>query len=127
MSPDINPLKGFQDMGLPLPPLTLFLHLRALPAWLALSRSERHRIGAEAIGHALADTGVTYRHFDAEAFSAACSDIAVLEAADHGGLNRVMERLRDSAIFARPYFEVVSIIPAMEDGFRHFEQGEARS
>lgn len=113
-------------MNRPLPPLTLFLHLRALPAWLALTRSERHRIGAEAIGEALAETGVTYRHFDAEAFSAECSDIAMLEAADHARLNRVMERLRDSAVFTRPYFELVSIIPAMEDGFRQFEQEEVR-
>lgn len=114
-------------MTLASPPLTLFLQLRALPAWLSLPRAERNRIGTDALGQALHGTGVTYRHFDAEAFSAQCSDIAMLEAADHVSLNRVMERLRDSAVFAQPYFELVSIIPAMEDGFRDFEQGEARA
>lgn len=35
-----------------------------------------------------------------------------------------VERLRDSPIFAHPYFEIVDIIPAIEDGFRAFEAAE---
>jgi hypothetical protein len=36
-----------------------------------------------------------------------------------------MERLRDTDLFAKPYFEIVNIIPAIEDGFRAFEQSAA--
>ncbi len=106
------------------PGLTLFILLRALPAWLSLQRRERDEIGAAAITAALSGTGARYRHFDAEAFTGTCSDVATIEAADHLTLNRVIERLRDSAIFAHPYFELVSIIPAIEEGFRHFERQE---
>ena len=103
-------------------PLTLFLLVRALPAWLALPRAERRRI-AEA---AAPDAGLPLRQFDCEAFSAMCSDIWMLDGAPAGALNAAMERLRDTPLFAHPYFEWVAILPAIEDGWRAFEAGEPR-
>lgn len=35
-----------------------------------------------------------------------------------------MERLRDTPLLHEPYFEVLQIIPAIEDGYRDYE-GEA--
>ena len=62
---------------------------------------------------------------DAEAFTAQCSDVAVFETPDLPTFYRAVERLRDSALFTTPYFELVQILPSIENGFRHFEQSEA--
>lgn len=112
-------------MDHPIPRLSVFVCLRALPSWLRLPRPERDRIASAALGAALGGRDVTLRHFDAEAFSADCSDIALFEAGDALAFNGVMEALRDSPLFAEPYFELVRIIPAIEDGFRHYERMQA--
>lgn len=101
-------------------PLTLFLLVRALPSWLALSRSRRREIAAGAVP----EEGIRVRQFDCEAFSALCSDIWMLTADSAGALNTAMERLRDTPLFARPYFEFVAILPAIEDGWAAFEAAE---
>ncbi|MGI3170187.1 darcynin family protein [Pseudooceanicola sp. C21-150M6] len=98
--------------------LTTFLLLTARPGWLALPREERRQIA----GAALAETGFdTIRHFDAEAFSAFCSDVVMVTAPDAAAQNRAMERLRDTPIFAAPYFDLVAVLPTIEDGFRQYE------
>ncbi len=109
-------------MDQPAPRLTVFVLLKALPSWLSLPRTERDRLGTEALRAALQGRPVTLRHFDAEAFSGFCSDIAVFEADDALAFHMVMEALRDTPLFAMPHFEVVRIIPAIEDGFRHYER-----
>jgi hypothetical protein len=106
----------------PKPCFTIFVLLRALPSWLSLSRSRRDEIGSAAVASALKDNDVTLRHFDAEAFTGFCSDVSVFEASDMMGFYFVMERLRDTPLFAQPYFELIQIVPAIEDGFRQFEQ-----
>ena len=70
---------------------------------------------------------VRIRHFDAEAFAAECTDVAVAETNDLYAWYFVMETLRDSPLFSVPYFEVVSIIPTIEDGFRAYEEAAPRS
>jgi hypothetical protein len=98
-------------------PMTLFILVRALPAWLALSRDDRRTIARTAAP----TDGTVVRQFDCEAFSALCSDIWMLTGSSTGVLNSAMERLRDTPLFAHPYFEFVAILPAIEDGFRAFE------
>jgi hypothetical protein len=101
-------------------PLTLFLLVRALPAWLALPRPRRLEI---ALSAAPGDD-IRLRQFDCEAFSAMCSDIWMLTAESVGAINTAMERLRDTPLFAQPYFEFVAILPAIEDGWRTYEIAE---
>ncbi|BCH34154.1 hypothetical protein MesoLjLc_60840 [Mesorhizobium sp. L-8-10] len=112
-------------MTTPKPRFTIFVLLRTLPSWLSLPRSRRNEIANSAFADTLKDESVTIRHFDAEAFTAFCTDIAMFEADDLISFHFVMERLRDSAFFAEPYFELVQIIPAVEDGFRYFENTAA--
>jgi hypothetical protein len=100
---------------------TIFMALRARPEWLRLSRQERSDIAEEAMATALDGLQVRIRHFDAEAFSSLCSDISLFETDDLEAYYFAIERLRDSAIFSKPYFDVVAIVPALEDGFRNFE------
>ena len=79
----------------------------------------------EAFASALPDDRVRLRYFDAEAFSGKCTDVAMFETEDLQAYYFAVERLRDTPLFSHPYFEVVKIIPAMEDGFRAFEASEA--
>lgn len=107
---------------------TFFVLLRATPAWLRLSREQRRAQAAEHLEPLLAPgQGVRLRHFDAEAFSAACSDVMMVETDDPAHHYVFMERLRDSPMITVPYFEVVQIIPAIEDGYIAFERGEFQS
>lgn len=101
------------------PPLSLFLLVRALPAWLALPRPDRRQIGDAAL--ATLPDGLSFRQFDTEAFSAMCSDIWLIEGATPRSLNAAMERLRDTPLFSVPYFEFAGILPALEDGWQTFE------
>lgn len=105
---------------------TFFVMLRATPAWLRLTRDERRALTDRHLGGALtASPGIRVRHFDAEAFTAVCSDVMMVDTDDPGLHYFFMERLRDTPLIHVPYFEVVHIIPAVEDGFRQFERGEA--
>lgn len=101
--------------------LTVFLLLEATPAWLALSREERSQIADPAMADAFARPGLSCRYFDAEAFHARISDVAMIEADSPQDYYFAIERLRDSDLIARGYFRMVDIVPAYEDGFRAYE------
>ena len=99
------------------PTLTVFLHLRATPAWLALSRTDRAAFIDGTVRPLFArHPPRASRLFDAEAFSARCSDILMIETDDLAAYGFLIDALRDTAFFGQPYFEVVEVIPALEDG-----------
>lgn len=100
-----------------------FVMLRATPAWLRLPRERRRALAAEHVAPLLGpDSGVRMRYFDVEAFSADCSDLMLLETDDPRHHYFFMERLRDSPLITEPYFEVVRILPAVEEGYVDFER-----
>lgn len=102
-----------------------FIFLKATPAWLRLSREQRRALAAQHLQPVLqASEGLTMRYFDAEAFTAACSDVMMTETHDPAKHYFFMERLRDTPLISAPYFEVVQIVPAMEDGYVAFERAE---
>ena len=49
----------------------------------------------------------------------------MFETQDPAAYYFAIERLRDSPLFTIPYFEVVDIVPTLEDGFQAFEAAEA--
>lgn len=101
---------------------TVFMMLNATPHWLRLDRSERARFSDEVIRATLRRyPEVTMRYYDAEAFTSHCSDVAVFETGSLESYYFVIEELRDSAMFTVPYFDVVDIVPAIEDGHLDFE------
>jgi hypothetical protein len=103
---------------------TFFIHLKALPTWLALPREYRNNLGEKTIQEILKKYKfVKVRWYDAEAFNARASDIAVFETSSLQEYYFVIDALRDSEIFSTPYFELVEIIPAVEDGY--IEYGES--
>lgn len=101
-----------------------FTHLRATPAWLALSRQRRKDLGAQHLGPILQSHAgkLSMRYFDAEAFTAQCSDLMMTETLDPRHHYFFMEQLRDSPLITHPYFEVVQIVPTVEDGYQAYEQ-----
>jgi hypothetical protein len=105
---------------------TYFILLRATPAWLSLSREARNDLANQHLRTTLAQYQgrLTMRYFDAEAFSAPCSDVMMIETPDPRHHYFFMEQLRDSVLFSVPYFEVLNIIPTIEDGYQAFEASE---
>ena len=100
-------------------PLTLFMTLKSTPAWLQLSRARRQAFIAVAVAPILArHPAVKLRFFDAEFFTGRCSDVAMWQTPDIGAYALLIDALRDTDFFAKPYFEVVDIIPALEEAYR---------
>ncbi len=99
-----------------------FIHLKALPAWLRLSRERRRQLADAALGDVLARCpAVRVRHFDAEAFAAPCSDVMMVETTDPWAHYTFMEHLRDSVLLTEPHFEVLQVLATVEDGHVAFE------
>lgn len=100
----------------------VIVQLTALPSWLSLARGERQRVIAEQVGPALNDhPGCSVRWIDAEAMTAQCSDVVIVETRDLRAWNHLWERLRDSDLFAVPYFRTESIVMGIEDGYLDYE------
>jgi hypothetical protein len=104
-------------------PTYMFLvMLKVQPAWLALPRQARQVKEAAARALLARHPEVALRWFDAEAFSADCTDVLQVEVADPWAWYRCWEELRDSELFTVPYFVTVRIVAAVEDGYKRFEE-----
>ena len=103
--------------------LTVFVHLTATPAWVALTRPERQEVISTHIEPLLrGHDAVTVRSFEAEAWSAAPSDVLLVETDDITAWSDLFEELRDTPLWSVPYFVVEQIVPAAEDAFIDYEQ-----
>jgi len=101
---------------------TIFMLLNALPAWLSLERTARRAFHAEVLAPILAAHPKTaLRYYDAEAFTGRCSDIAAFETEDLEDYSDLIEDLRDTAFFGAPYYQVVDIIPSVENGYLQYD------
>jgi hypothetical protein len=102
---------------------TFFMLLRSAADWLKLGRAERQRFLAEHVQPVFAlYPAVTMRFYDTEAFSGRCTDIAVFETADLQAYTFLIDGLRDTAFFSHPYFEVLDIVPAVEEGYAVYDR-----
>lgn len=104
------------------PVLTFFMSLRSQPSWLAFTRQQRADFIAEVVQPIFArHPAVKLRFYDAEAFSGRCTDMAVFETSDLRAYAFLIDALRDTPFFGLPHFEVLDIIPAMENGYRDYD------
>lgn len=104
---------------------TFFVHMNATKEWLKLARKERNDFFETIEKEILTNfPGITLRLFDVEAFSTRCSDIVMFESDDIQEYYFMMESLRDSKIYTVPYFEIIDIFPAIEDGFSSYETAQ---
>jgi len=107
---------------------TIFMSLRTERAWLALTRQQRQDFLATTVRPILARyPQVRLRYYDAEAFSGRCTDMAVFETSDLGAYQFLVDGLRDSPFLGLPYFAVVDIVMAVEDGYRAYNQAHGVS
>jgi len=91
---------------------TFFIHLNATKEWLGLNHGEREDFVATVLQPIFGESGgIDVSFYDAEAFTSKCSDIAVLKTADLEAYTKLMDDLRDSSFFMKPYFELVDIYP----------------
>ena len=102
---------------------TFFVHMNATRQWLAMPREARNDFSRDTLGEIYGRyPSINVRYYDAEAFSTSCSDIVVYESYVIRDYYFMMDELRDSPVFTVPYFEVVDIIPAIEDGYVEFDE-----
>jgi hypothetical protein len=100
----------------------VFILLRATEQWLRLTREARRRLSDEHVSGALARfAALKLRNFDAEAFSADCSDIMLIETGDLQQYYDFIEVLRDSPLVTASHFEFIKVVLTIEEGFRSFE------
>jgi predicted transglutaminase-like protease len=105
---------------------TFFVHMNATTEWLSLSREERSVYFDEIQSKIFSKyPSVSIRLYDVEAFSTKCSDIAVYETENIQDYYFLIDALRDSKIYTVPYFEIVDIFPAIEDGYIEYESSIA--
>ena len=105
-------------------PYTILMMMTATSAWLGQSRQERAIFTATVIQPVLeryADR-VHVRFYDAEAFAAHCSDFAIFTTCDLKDYYFMIEALRDTALFAVPYFAVNDVLIGLENGHQAFEE-----
>ncbi|UBM59662.1 hypothetical protein LAG90_03235 [Marinilongibacter aquaticus] len=102
---------------------TVVLLMQASPKWLSLSRENRAEFTANEIKpifDKLAQT-VHVRLFDSEYFNAQYSDFMLIETDNLEHYQELIERLRDTKIYAEPYFEIKEIIVGQENRFADFD------
>ena len=96
---------------------TLFMLLKTTRQWLDLEPEVRFAFIKENVNPILeAHPTVSMRFFDTESYTARISDIVVWKTSDLIAYQSVIKGLRDT-IFWDHYFEVLEIIPAVEDGY----------
>lgn len=102
----------------------IIVQLTALPEWLQLTRAARQEFRQQILQPILEKyrAQVSLRWLDAEAFNAGCSDIALFTTADLHFYYFLLEELRDTAFFAKPYFRLENITIGLEEGYWDFEQ-----
>jgi hypothetical protein len=100
---------------------TVLVQLTALPAWLALPRDRRREIGARCTAVAGRWPRIRLRWLDVEAFTGECSDVLIAETPDPREWNHLFEALRDTELFAVPYFRLERILTGIENGYVEYE------
>lgn len=107
-------------------PMTIFWLVKTTPEWLGLpplGTGSRFAFVEEVIKPLLGKLrGVELRIFDAEAYSAVCSDVMQWTVHDRAAYDGMVESLRETPFWDR-YFQLLHIIPTLEDQYAdHYEQ-----
>lgn len=103
------------------PAHTIFMLVRATDAWLALPPKERFAFLGSTVAPILTlhpDTRL--RFFDAEAYSARVSDVAMWQTSDLADYRALVDDLRETRFWGA-YFEIIEIVPTVENDYaRHY-------
>lgn len=104
---------------------TYFMLLKTRPAWLAMTRPERRAFRDQYLTPVFERyPSVKTRFFDAEAFTGRCSDLMMFETRDPREYHFLIDALRDTPVFGVPYFDIVDVIPGVEDGYLEYDRAQ---
>ena len=96
---------------------TIFMQVKTTPAWLALPPASRFALLGETIEPILAQhPTVQMRFYDTEFYAAEVTDVIVWQTRDLAGYQAIVESLRETSFWG-VYFEVVSILPGVENAY----------
>ncbi|KRB52386.1 MAG: darcynin family protein [Pseudomonadota bacterium] len=103
--------------------ITVFMLIKTTPAWLALPPKARFAFFDAHVRPLLAARPqVRLRYFDAEFYTARCTDVMMWETSDQSAYRAIVEELRET-LFWDHYFQIVEIVPAVEDAYAdHYDQ-----
>jgi hypothetical protein len=97
-----------------------FMLVKTTNTWLQFSVKERFKFLEETISPILQKhPTVAMRFFDSEAFSGRYTDVLLWETSDVQDYQSLVEDLR-STLFWGTYFEIMEIIPAIENAYALF-------
>lgn len=97
--------------------LSFFMLLKATRPWLDKAPPARFAFAKDVVNPILnAQPAVSMRFFDSESYSAKVSDVVLWQISDLAAYEQVIRKLRDT-LFWNHYFEVLDIIPSVEEGY----------
>jgi hypothetical protein len=103
---------------------TILLLLRTTPEWLRLNRKQRSYYFDQQIKPIFREVSntVSIRLYDSEYYHASISDFMIIQTNIFEDYQLFLERLRDTAVYGVPYFEVKDIIIGEENLFEKFNE-----
>ncbi len=105
-------------------PYTILILMNATPKWLSHTRDERSAFFEKKIIPVFQKVSKTVKVqlFDSEYFHANVSDFMIATASSLDDYKLLIELLRDTKIYAEPYFEIKDIIVGQENAFKDFNE-----
>jgi Darcynin, domain of unknown function len=99
-----------------------FMLVKTTTNWLQIPTNQRFEFVTTIIAPIIAKyPTVKMRYFDSEAFSGRYTDVIMWETAHVRDYQSLVEQLRET-LFWGTYFEIVEIVPAIEDAYAIFNQ-----
>jgi hypothetical protein len=99
---------------------TYFMLVRTTTTWLQIAPKERFEFLESTISPILKKhPSVRMRFFDSEAFSGRFTDVLMWETTEVQEYQFLVEELRET-LFWGTYFEIVEIIPAIENAYANY-------
>jgi len=105
-------------------PYTILILMNATPKWLSHTRDERSAFFEKKVIPVFQKVSKTVKVqlFDSEYFHANVSDFMIATASSLDDYKLLIELLRDTKIYAEPYFEIKDIIVGQENAFKDFNE-----
>lgn len=96
---------------------TFFMLLQATPRWRALGADERLAHHDALLMRVFEGyPALRLRRFDSTAFGGRCSEVLLWETGDVAQYHHAVASLRECGLLGPALFDVVDVIPAIEDG-----------
>ncbi len=105
-------------------PYTILILMNATPKWLSHTREERSAFFEKKVIPVFQKVNKTVKVqlFDSEYFHAKVSDFMIVTAISLDDYKLLIELLRDTKIYAEPYFEIKDVIVGQENAFEDFNE-----